>query len=406
MSRGADQMTVTPTFPFTALPPVEVFAVDDRSAQIVWRRLGVGTVIARIDDRIVPLGDAGGPGAAPLAELMPDRDHVVAVSVDDRPISSLRFRTAPSFGDGPSTRIATISDLHFGEQGFGLVKRMNEPRSTPEPYPARCAAAAAAEAQAWGADLIVIKGDITDEGRPEEWYQLDALLDGISVPVVAIPGNHDVVGRHHSADAAEQLRQRGLFPSPVHFVDIGPVRVVAVDSTVPGRNHGRIGRLTADLTAAVDTDRPALVFAHHHLQTTTIPRIWPPGTPRADGYGTLDRLLDANPDIWFSSGHTHRNRSHRHRSAVITEVGSPKDHPGVWAGYEVTAKAIRQTTRRVARPDCITWTERTHAVVGGLWGRWSPGQLDDRCMTLAWSRSGDATGAIEGHQPELGSPIR
>ena len=399
-------MTVTPTFPFTAPRPIEVFAVDDRSAQIVWRDLGTGRVIARVDDRIVTLGDAHGTAAAFVTDLMPDREHAITVSVDDRPVQTLRVRTAPYLGTGATTKIATIGDLHLGEPGFGLVKRMNEPRGTPVPYPIRCAEAAVDEAIAWGADMIVIKGDITDEGRAQEWAQFDRLLDRITVPVMAIPGNHDVVGKPHSLDASDQLRQRGLFPSGVQTIDHTGGRVIVVDSTVPRRGYGRLGPLISELEAAVSVDRPVVIFTHHHLQTTALPWFWPLGTTRRDGYGTLDRLLDINPDIFLSSGHTHRNRIRRHRSSVLTEVGSTKDHPGVWAGYELTGLGVRQTSRRISRPDCIEWTDRTTAIVGGLWGRWSPGGVDDRCVTHIWSRPDVGSLGDRAYQPALDSPIR
>jgi predicted phosphodiesterase len=378
-------MTVAPTFPFTSPRSVEAFAVDDRSAQIVWRGLGAGTVVARIDDRMVPLGDGRRPGAAWLTDLMPGRDHRIVVSVDDRPVGTLRAHTEPCLGAGPTAKIATIGDIHLGEQGFGLVKRMNEPR-TSQPYPLRCALAAIDEALDWGAELIVIKGDITDDGRAEQWAQLDLLLERTTVPVMAIPGNHDVIGKHHSLDATEQLRSRGLFPSPVQILDDATARVVVFDSTVAGHGFGRFGPLADELEAAVDVDRPVLLFTHHHLQTTTLPRFWPIGATRLDGYGTLDRLLDVNPDIFISSGHSHRSRVRHHRSAVVTEVGSVKDHPGVWGSYELTGTGIRQVGRRVERPDCIGWTERTHAVAGGVWGMWSPGGIDDRCVTHEWTR--------------------
>ncbi|MFQ5558939.1 MAG: hypothetical protein ACE5GB_15715, partial [Acidimicrobiales bacterium] len=65
--------------------------------------------------------------------------------------------------------------------------------------------------------------------------------------------------------------------------------------------------------------------------------------------------------------------------------GSTKDHPGVWAGYEIHAEGVHQTVRRVAEPACLEWTERTAAVVGGIWGRWAPGELGDRSVTHRWT---------------------
>ncbi len=65
-------------------------------------------------------------------------------------------------------RFATVNDVHIGEDGFGAFRRMREPDDV-EPYPARCLRAAVAEAEAWGAQRIVAKGDLTDDGPEEEF---------------------------------------------------------------------------------------------------------------------------------------------------------------------------------------------------------------------------------------------
>ncbi len=68
----------------------------------------------------------------------------------------------------------------------------------------------------------------------------------------------------------------------------------------------------------------------------------------------------------------------------MTQVGSTHDYPGTWAGYVAHDGGLRQVVRRIVAPDAIAWTERTRHVLFGLWGRWSPGRLQDRCFTLRW----------------------
>ncbi len=377
---------VAPTFPFTGPDPVEVFALEDCSAQLVWRALPDGELGAIVDGREIRLGWAGAPGAAEITGLLPDRRHDVDITVDGRVIGRRTIVTEPRI-EGPALcRIATISDLHLGETGFGLLKEMRE--SGPlQPYPLRCAIAAVREAVAWGAELLVIKGDITDLGAPSHWDLVDALLAEVPIPVMAVPGNHDTVAKRDSLDATTELRRRGLFPDPIQTRDLAGIRVVAADSTVAGHSWGRMRRHGDELARAVDVATPALVLCHHHFEQRRHPTFWPLGTPHRDAVSALDTMLAANPDILVSSGHTHRNRVRRHGSALITEVGSTKDHPGVWAGYVVHPHGIRQVVRRVAEPSCIEWTERTRAVVGGIWGKWSPGSTGDRSVTHLWTRS-------------------
>ncbi|MFQ5558069.1 MAG: metallophosphoesterase family protein, partial [Acidimicrobiales bacterium] len=309
---------MAPTFPFTALPNAEVFSVDDRSAQLVWRSLGTGGATAHVAGRSIPLGPADRVGAAIVDELTPGSPHVIDITVDGRPAARLTATTSPSLSSAPLSRIATISDLHFGEEGFGLVKRMSEPRSTPIGHPLRCALAAVREAEAWGAQLLVVKGDITDRGHGHEWEQFDTLLSAIHVPVIAIPGNHDVKRGRRSVDATEALRARGLFPCPVHHVDVPGARIVAVDTTIRGQSRGRLEPRLVDLQAALDADRPMLVFLHHHLEVTPLPVFWPIGVPRSQGMAALERMLEVNADLLVSSGHTLRIRGRSHGTAVVT----------------------------------------------------------------------------------------
>ncbi|GJM37800.1 MAG: hypothetical protein DHS20C19_11670 [Acidimicrobiales bacterium] len=378
---------MAPTFPFTGLDPVEVFAVEDTVAQLVWRGLPAGEVGIVIDGRDHVLGDSGVAGAADIGDLRPAAGHAVDITVDGRVVCQRTVHTEPAIEGDELLRIATISDLHLGEEGFGLVRKMREHPQPANGYPLRCAKAAARAAVEWGADLLVLKGDITDLGYPEHWELLDELLADIPIPVMAIPGNHDTVGRTRSLDATAELQRRGLFPAEVQYRDVEGVRIVGVDTTCAGRTWGRIRRRIDDVATAIDTPTPAMVFMHHHLETHHYPRIWPIGTPLREARGALSQMLAANPDLLISSGHTHRNRVRHHDTALITEVGSTKDFPGVWAGYVVHAAGVRQVVRRVADPDCLEWTDRTHAAVGGIWGRWSPGRMADRCITKRWSRA-------------------
>ena len=377
---------MAPTLPFTALPSLEVFAVEDRAAQLVWRDLADGELGVVVDGRHSALGPGGRVGAAEITGLEPGRPNRVDVTLDGRVFTSRTITTTPSLPGPPLARIATISDLHLGEAGFGLFKEMRESGTHDREYPLRCAQAAAREATAWGADLLVIKGDITELGQPDQWEQFDELLDSITIPVVAIPGNHDTFAKPGSLDATEELRRRGLFPETIQTRDLPGVRIVTADTTTPRHTWGRIRHIADSLCAAVDSDLPVLLLLHHHLETHHYPRIWPLGTPKRQAASVLAGLVAANPDLLISSGHTHRNRARLHESAVITEVGATKDHPGVWAGYAAHAVGIRQVVRRVAEPTCIAWNDRTHAAVGGIWGKWSPGRIGDRSFAHIWSR--------------------
>ena len=125
---------------------------------------------------------------------------------------------------------------------------------------------------------------------------------------------------------------------------------------------------------------------HHQLQPHHVTEGWPWGVPRHESMRFLDAVGAAHPDTLVTSGHTHRHRRWRRGPVTVTQTGSTKDFPGVWAGYVVHEDGIRQVVRRVARRDCIAWTERTAAAVGGLWSVIAPGRLSSRCFNLTWGR--------------------
>lgn len=389
-AKNSARQRAAPTFPFTALSPTEVFAVEDTAVQFTWRGLSSGGLGFKVHHRsgtdAIELGDVGVCGAVDIEGFVAGTETTVDVEFDGRPIARHEVSTLDALAGPPIAKIATVSDLHLGADGFGLIRQLREPSGI-EPYPLRCARAAVREAQAWGAELLVIKGDITELGMPDEWDLFDELLEDVHIPVLAVPGNHDTAAKRGALDAATELRRRNLFPEPVAATDIGGVTLVMADSTVPGRNHGRLGRSAEQLAQAVDCGQPALIFTHHHLEPRTYPTIWPPGIRKSDTADLLPALFEANPDLVISSGHTHRNRAYRHATGLITEVSSTKDYPGVWAGYTIHTSGLRQAVRRVAEPTCAAWNDRTHAVVGGIWGRWSPGRITDRSLNHAWTRT-------------------
>ena len=365
------------------------FAVEDTAAQLVWSALGPGPV----DVRVEPTGlettveADGGPGALVLEGLPPATE----VTVRLRPVGGgetlVRLRTLAPPPGRECFRLATISDLHLGARGFGHRDRIVEADADgAEPPPLRCARAAVAEALAWGAQRLVVKGDLTHSGQVEEWDAGADLLTSLPVPVDVIPGNHDTSARR-TVEPADAAARRGLsLVDGVRSVDLPGVRLVLADTTVPGRSHGRVDAVAAAIAAAVaEADLGALVALHHHLERMSHSSVWPPGIGPAGSRSLLRRLAAADTPALVTAGHTHRHRARRHGRTTVTQVGSTSDYPGVWAGYVVHEGGIRQVVRRVGAPDCLRWTELTRRGVGGLWQFVAPGKLQDRCLVVDWA---------------------
>ncbi len=115
-------------------------------------------------------------------------------------------------------------------------------------------------------DLVVCSGDLADAGEGESYDELRARLAPLvarGASVVYLPGNHDERGafRRHLLDDA------GTGDGPINQVTHhGGLRVVALDTSVPGAEHGELAQETlAFLRAALADPAPdGTVLALHH----------------------------------------------------------------------------------------------------------------------------------------------
>lgn len=376
----------------THLARLRVFAVEDTSVQLAWGRLGPGTLHVRIGDLEKEVVTTGGGGTLSIDGLEPASPVEIVCSGPGGPGGTVTLRTHTL--DPPPgrelCRFATLSDLHVGITFFDLRKRMREddrPAGTPE-HPERCTRAATRELLAWGAQHLVLKGDLVNRGLPEEWDQLGELFADLPIPHDAIPGNHDARNVWPgSIDPAVGARRAGIdLHSPIGTRSLPGMQLVFVDTLDPGHSRGRLRaeRIDQIVEAVRGSSTPSVVMLHHYLQVLPVAWFWPPGIPRRQADRLVDALTRTRQVALVSSGHTHRHRRRQLGSIVATEVGSPKDYPGTWGGYVVHEGGIRQVVRRVESSDCIDWLERTGRAAFGTWGLWSPGRLSSRCFTHPW----------------------
>src|SRR5436305_11030669 len=80
--------------------------------------------------------------------------------------------------------LVQLSDTHIRLPGQLAYRRVDT-----SAYLERAVAAVNRLPQA--ADAVIVTGDLTDFGRPEEYAQLRALLAPLRCPVYLMPGNHD-----------------------------------------------------------------------------------------------------------------------------------------------------------------------------------------------------------------------
>jgi 3',5'-cyclic AMP phosphodiesterase CpdA len=132
-------------------------------------------------------------------------------------------------------------------------------------------------------DAVVVTGDLADGARPAEYERVRELLGPLPMPVHLLPGNHD------------EGVQAG------YAVRVGELRLVACDTTIPGRDDGEVD--LAWLEATLD-DTPTIVAMHHPPILTGIPPLDAIGLTNRDA---LAGLLQRSPQVRrVIAGHVHR----------------------------------------------------------------------------------------------------
>ncbi|MES2145177.1 MAG: metallophosphoesterase [Pseudomonadota bacterium] len=199
------------------------------------------------------------------------------------------------------TRLLHISDLHFGAVNDRLPEAL------------------LALARALKPDAVIVSGDLTQRARPGQFRAAAAFLDRFGLPLLTVPGNHDIP----------------LYNLPVRILSpLGRYRALVSDDTEP------VLTLPGAVLAGVNTANP-MVWKAGRLRAASARRLKmgfaaaAPGllriavmhhapVPAADGgppdiadpAGVLGALVAAGTDIVLS-GHTHMP----HFAAAETAAG-------------------------------------------------------------------------------------
>lgn len=172
-------------------------------------------------------------------------------------------------------------------------------------------------------DAVLFTGDLTDFGRPEEYANLARIIEPLAMPCFLMAGNHDNPEvMRESFPGHAYLRQRtGKLD---YVIDEFPLRIVALDSTIP---HKSPGELTAaqlawlDDTLASAPKKPTLVALHHPPFWTGIGHmdVQPLHNPEA-----LEVVIRRHPQVErVVAGHLHRPIVKRFGGTVASTSPSP-----------------------------------------------------------------------------------
>ena len=231
----------------------------------------------------------------------------------------------------PTHRLAHVSDTHLTSRDVLYNNRIDADAALDR----AAAVLRRARTDGRGLDALVVTGDLTDTGDPGAYSRVAAAVDGLAPQIIWVNGNHDVRTVFHAALLGVDD------PGPlVRVHDVAGLRVIALDSTVPGAGHGVLTAAhLADLAEILATPaRQGTVIALHHAPV-------PPPSPLLT-YFALERssrsaLADivAGTDVrLILAGHHHLAQSSSLAGIPVAVAGSTaiRTDPLAAPGHERT----------------------------------------------------------------------
>lgn len=212
--------------------------------------------------------------------------------------------------------VAQLSDLHIKAEGRLSYRVVDTTAML-----SACVAHLLAQRQQ--ADVVVFTGDLTDFGRPEEYAVLRELIAPLAMPVYLVPGNHDERAALRAAfPEFAYLRQSPEFVQ--YAIDEHPLRILALDTLVPGEGRGEVcaARLAwLEARLAEQPTRPTLVLMHHPPFRTFIGHMDQQGLTGADA---LAAVIRRHPQVErVLCGHLHRPIDVRFAGTIASTAPSP-----------------------------------------------------------------------------------
>lgn len=205
-------------------------------------------------------------------------------------------------------RILHISDLHLGRG------------ATSEPLKALRKLIPGLDPE-----ILIVTGDLTHRGRRAELERARELLESLGLPLLAVPGNHDIPYALPTRFTRTQEEWERVFGTtePVYASD--RLAVVGLNSVRPWRQQGgalesaQLDRLAPKLA---DAQAGALRIAalHHHLAAPPWRAAHKRPVRRRDL--VLQRLASAGVELVLS-GHVHQSSVAERREFEVVEHDQP-----------------------------------------------------------------------------------
>ena len=195
-------------------------------------------------------------------------------------------------------KILQISDIHLrgdGRLSFGAADTQQSFKQTMkhlmdmDPKP----------------DVVVITGDLADNGNHEAYKKLKEELSKLEFPLYILPGNHDKKEIFYDMFAEMCPVKKDIYPHVCYTLEEGDIRIIVVDSTMEGKHNGgfseKVMKWLEDRMEEYQ-GKPTLIFTHHPPFTTGLTLMDEP----FENSERLVQLLKDKSYVRLCCGHMHR----------------------------------------------------------------------------------------------------
>lgn len=200
------------------------------------------------------------------------------------------------------TIIAHISDLHISDNAFDEAVFMQ----------------AVTEINNLQPDMIILSGDVTNNGYYRQYQQAIKYLDMFDAPLFAVPGNHDARNLGHQS--FEEL----IGESSWKLTKEDDFMVIGLDSSSPDEDRGHVGNpqrmwMEHQLDQCVINDLSSIIVLHHHV--IPIPDTGRERNVLSDAGDLLKTLTTHEVDL-ILCGHKHVPNVWRINDTIVVNAGS------------------------------------------------------------------------------------
>ncbi|MDW3225719.1 MAG: phosphodiesterase [Paracoccaceae bacterium] len=155
-------------------------------------------------------------------------------------------------------------------------------------------------------DAIVFTGDLTDGGSGADYALLKDILAPLDMPIFVVPGNHDTRSGLRAAFADVLPFEQGPYLN--YHAQLGDLRVLALDTLVPGKVHGALDQTQLNWLAdhlCARSRGPTVIAMHHPPFPSGITELDAMALIEGrDALGALVAGYDA--PLYILAGHIHR----------------------------------------------------------------------------------------------------